>query len=179
MLRMSQSRITIHRGKKLAEIRKKKDEIAKHLEAGNETNAKIWSETLINEENLIPCYDIVAIYCDQVNGRIKQMAKFGPPKDMNQTFHTLIYAAPRLEIEELVKVRSMLASFLGKDFVAMSDGEPSCINKEILDKINLKIPEEGEKIQKLVEVAKERNISYTPSPEARHALNSYLDRKGI
>jgi len=42
MLRMSQSRINIHRGKKLNEIAKKKMEIAKHLEAGNETNAKIW-----------------------------------------------------------------------------------------------------------------------------------------
>ena len=73
----------------------------------------------------------------------------------------------------------MLTNFLGKDFVQMSDNEPSCINKEILANINLKIPEEGEKIQKLVEVARERNINYVPSPEARMALNSYLDRKGI
>ena len=36
------SRINIHRGKKLNMIAKKKDDIAKHLEAGNEVNAKIW-----------------------------------------------------------------------------------------------------------------------------------------
>mmetsp|Transcript_410 Transcript_410/g.263 ORF Transcript_410/g.263 Transcript_410/m.263 type:complete len:81 (+) Transcript_410:44-286(+) len=64
MLRQSISRINIHRGKKLNMIAKKKDDIAKHLEAGNEVNAKIWAETLINEENLIPCYDIVSIMCD-------------------------------------------------------------------------------------------------------------------
>jgi len=70
MLRQSISRINIHRGKKLNLIAKKKDEICKHLESGNEVNAKIWAETLINEENLIPCYDIISIMCDQVNGRL-------------------------------------------------------------------------------------------------------------
>ena len=60
------------------------------------------AETLINEENLVPCYDIVSIMCDQVNGRLKSIVKFGPPKDMGQTFHTIIYAAPRFEIDELM-----------------------------------------------------------------------------
>ena len=98
---------------------------------------------------------------------------------MNQTFHTLIYAAPRLEVDELIQVRKHLEKFLGKDFVTMSDTEPSCINKEILDKINLKIPEEGEKIMKLVQVSKERNIAYSPSPDSRIALAQYCDRKGL
>lgn len=31
--------------------------------------------------------------------------KFGPPKDMDATFHTLIYAAPRIDIDEMTKVR--------------------------------------------------------------------------
>lgn len=32
--------------------------------------------------------------------------------------------------------------------------------------INLKIPEEGEKIKRLIELANERNIDYKPSAEA-------------
>ena len=98
---------------------------------------------------------------------------------MSQTFHTVIYAAPRLEIEELMKVRQYLCTFLGKDFVAMSDNEPTCINKQILDNINLQIPEEGQKIKRLVEIAQERNINYIPSPESKQALNSYLERKAL
>jgi hypothetical protein len=64
MLRQAISRINIHRGKKLNAIAKKKDDICKHLESGNEMNAKVWvrstlfyiklyflkAETLINEE---------------------------------------------------------------------------------------------------------------------------------
>jgi len=70
LLRQSVSRINIHRGKKLNGIAKKKDDICKHLESGNEVNAKIWCETLINEEALLPCYDIIAIICDQINGKL-------------------------------------------------------------------------------------------------------------
>jgi hypothetical protein len=43
--------------------------------------------------------------CDQLNGRLKTIEKFGPPKDMDQTFRTIIYASIRLEVDELVEVR--------------------------------------------------------------------------
>ncbi len=54
---------------------------------------------------MIPCFDIIGIYCDQLNGRLKTIEKFGPPKDMDQLFRTLVYAAPRMEIEELAEAR--------------------------------------------------------------------------
>lgn len=50
---------------------------------------------------------------------------------------------------------------------------------QISQNINIKIPEEGEKIKRLVELAKERNIDYKPSAEAMASLSSYIDRKGI
>jgi hypothetical protein len=54
-LRQAISRIGIHRGKKLNAIAKKKDDICKHLEAGNEVNAKIWvshQNSYINRQKL-------------------------------------------------------------------------------------------------------------------------------
>jgi len=56
--------MNIYRSKKLGKIAKTKNDIASHLEKGNEVNAKIWAETLINEENMIPVYDVVATMCD-------------------------------------------------------------------------------------------------------------------
>lgn len=50
---------------------------------------------------------------------------------------------------------------------------------QIIQNINLKIPEEGEKVKRLVEIAKDRNIDYKPSAEAYSELVSYCDRKGI
>lgn len=52
-------------------------------------------------------------------------------------------------------------------------------HKQIATNINIKIPEEGEKIKRLVEIAKERNIDYKPSAEAMQSLMDYIDRKGI
>jgi hypothetical protein len=95
-LRSAQARMNIHRSKKLARIAKIKDDICKHLVAGNEINAKIWAESLISEENLIPCYDVISSMCDQVNGRLTYIEKFGAPEDMKTTFATLIHAAPKM-----------------------------------------------------------------------------------
>jgi len=39
---MANQRLAIHRNKKLGVIAKNKDSICKHLEAGQEINAKIW-----------------------------------------------------------------------------------------------------------------------------------------
>lgn len=43
----------------------------------------------------------------------------------------------------------------------------------------MRIPEEGEKVKRLVEIAQERNIQYKPSLEANQELLSYVDRRGI
>lgn len=65
----------------------------------------IWCESLINDERQIPCYDVTTTMCDQVKGRLDYISKFGPPKDMYQTFYTIIHVAPKFEVEELGKVR--------------------------------------------------------------------------
>lgn len=86
---------------------------------------------MINDEGMIPCFDVVSILCDQLNGRLKTIEKFGPPKDMDQNFRTLIYAAPRMEIEELQHVRRYLAKLLGKDFVLAADTDEQAVNKVV------------------------------------------------
>ena len=96
--------MNIHRQKKLNHIEKLKNDICKHLNAQNEVNAKIWAETLINDENLVPCYDVASTMCDQVKGRLEYIKKFGAPPDMAQTFATLIHIAPKLGVEELMLV---------------------------------------------------------------------------
>ena len=72
-------RMNIHRQKKLNSVAKTKDVICGHLNSGNEVNAKIYTETLINDEGRVPCYDIASTMCDQVKGRIEYIAKFGAP----------------------------------------------------------------------------------------------------
>ena len=43
----------------------------------------------------------------------------------------------------------------------------------------MKVPKEGEKIKRLVEIAQERNIQYRPSIEGCTELNSYCEEMGV
>lgn len=109
-------RLNLHRQKKMTAIAKHKDTICSHLNTGNEVNAKIYAETLINDENLIPCYDITNTMLDQIKGRLDAIARFGPSKDMTQTFATVIHVAPKMGCEELMQLRAQLECLMGKEF---------------------------------------------------------------
>lgn len=149
------------------------------MNAHNEVNAKIWAETLINDENQIPCYDIACTMCDQIRGRLDYMAKFGPPKDMHQTFATIIHLAPKLGVEELEIVRNQLVALLGEEFAMQADEDKKMINPVVAENIDFMKPEEGQVIYRLRQLAKERSIQYEPSYDMRIALNMYIDRKGL
>jgi hypothetical protein len=69
--------------------------------------------------------------CDQLLGRLKTIDKFGPPKDMDQTFRTLIYASVRLEVDELMEVRRQLGKLLGKQFLIAAETDTGAVNKVV------------------------------------------------
>lgn len=52
-----------------------------------------------------------------MNGRLTYIAKYGAPKDMNETFATLIYAAPMMDVNELMIVAKQLSCVLDENFV--------------------------------------------------------------
>ena len=171
-------RLNLHRQKKMAGIAKHKDVICGHLNTGNEINAKIYAETLINDENLVPCFDITSTMCDQIKGRLDAISKFGPSKDMTQTFATVIHVAPKLGVEELMQLRAQLECLLGKEFVLQAQEDKSVINPVVAEHIDFKIPEDGEVVYRMLQLAKERNIDYTPSHDMSMALNMYIERTG-
>ena len=74
-LRMSKSRLGIHRNKKVNATNAKKKEILGHLDSGNEAMALIHVETLINDERFLPCMDILCMMCDQVLERLPLLVK--------------------------------------------------------------------------------------------------------
>ena len=47
---------------------------------------------------------------------------------MNQTFATIIHAAPKLDVKELIAVRQQLAKVLAPEFVRESDVNYDLIN---------------------------------------------------
>jgi hypothetical protein len=73
--------------------------------------------------------------CDQLNGRLKTIAKFGPPADMDTTIRTLIYSSPRMEIDELNYVRRSLERLMGKEYVKKADLDEEAIHKVVSNQV--------------------------------------------
>ena len=105
---------------------------------------------------------------------MEYISKFGAPKDMHQTFSTIIHVAPKLGVDELLVVRNNLVALLGKDFEYNADNNRFNLNPIVDEMIDFRKPEDGEIIFRLRQLAKERNIPYEPSYENRMALNAYL-----
>lgn len=78
-----------------------------------------------------------------------------------------------------MEVRNQLAPILGSEFVKQADNNKDTLNPLVATNIDFKIPEDGEVIYRLRQLAKERNIVYEPTYEMKHALNSYLERKSL
>ena len=97
---------------------------------------------------------------------------------MEQTLATLVHVAPKMDIEELSKVRQEILNLKGKEFGEEVDSNMEKINPFIADNIDFKNPEKGEVIFRMRQLAKENGIHYTPSMEMQSALNNYLDRTG-
>lgn len=80
---------------------------------------------------MILCYDIISIMCDQLNGRLKTIAKFGVPQDMDQTIRTLMYASPRMEVDELNYVSHKLTNLMGKEYAHQCECDDEVIHKVV------------------------------------------------
>lgn len=98
---------------------------------------------------------------------------------MNQTFCTIIHAAPKLNVDELSQVAKALSPLLDEQLVKEAHTNYSLINPVVAENIDFKRPEEGEVIYELVKLAKERNIDYTPSHSSQQTLAAYCLRKNI
>jgi hypothetical protein len=81
--------------------------------------------------------------CDQVSGRLIYIEKYGAPKDMNETFATLIHAAPKMDVKELEEVAKQLALLLDEGFFKECHTNPDLINKVVRQNIDFTKPEDG------------------------------------
>ena len=98
---------------------------------------------------------------------------------MFQTFATLIHVAPKIEIEELNHVSKQLSLVLTKETVTEFQTNKDLLNNVVAANIDYFTPSQGDVIYRLCQLAKERNIDYTPSLEAQEVVFAYCDARGL
>ena len=74
-------------------------------------------------------------------------------------------------------MRKQLKAILGYEFALQADEDRSVLHPVVADNIDFIRPGEGKVVYRLLQLAKERNISYDPSYGCQMALNDYLERE--
>ncbi len=82
---------------------------------------------------------------------------------MYVALHTLVYSADKAGIDELSMIGGQIRNLYGKEFVKQGDGDPKAINDIIHDNINLTMLDEGLKVSRLIQLARDEGLHYAPT----------------
>ncbi|KAI7822352.1 regulator of Vps4 activity in the MVB pathway-domain-containing protein [Gamsiella multidivaricata] len=171
-LKLSVNRLQMLQNKKNMLAQQQRKEIARLLEAGKEESARIRVEHVIREDFSIEALEIIELYCELLLARfglLEQLKNCDPA--ITEAVNTIIYAAPRSEVKELLLVRDQLTAKFGRDFAtnAMENKDES-VNPRIIQKLKVQTPDPYLVNRYLEEIARAFKVSWTADPEMDHQL---------
>jgi len=143
-LKMAVHRFQMASNKKSALLKQSMREVAVLLseDPPKEEKARIKAEALIRDDYVIEAYDILSLNCELLSERIKliQLSKECPP-DLISCISTLMYAAPRVDIPELLVIRKQFTAKYGKKFDedAMAN-VGGILNERVVTKLSVQPP---------------------------------------
>lgn len=143
-LKMAVHRFQMASNKKSALLKQNMRQVAVLLaeDPPKEEKARIKAEALIRDDHVIEAYDILSLNCELLSERIKliQFSKECPP-DLISCISTLMYAAPRVDIPELLIVRKQFTAKYGKKFDEEAMGNVGGIlNERVVTKLSVQPP---------------------------------------
>ncbi|EGR51663.1 Hypothetical protein TRIREDRAFT_120070 [Trichoderma reesei QM6a] len=149
--------------------------MAQLLEAGKVDSATIRVENIIRADITSELHELLELYCELLLARAGLME--GPICDpgLEEAIKSILYAAPKTEIKELMTVRTLLAEKYGKEFVlAAMENADGKVNEKVVKKLSVEAPRKELVQGYLEEIAKaygvdwpkrERVMSSPPPPD--------------
>ncbi|KAF9184146.1 hypothetical protein BGZ51_003543 [Haplosporangium sp. Z 767] len=176
-LKLSVNRLQMLQNKKNMLAQQQRKEIARLLAMGKEESARIRVEHIIREDFSSEALEIIELYCELLLARfglLEQLKNCDPA--ITEAVNTIIYAAPRSDVKELLLVRDQLAAKFGRDFVtnAMENADES-VNPRIIQKLKVQTPDPYLVNRYLEEIAKTFKVSWTADPEMDNQLIGSMD----
>ncbi|KAF9280519.1 hypothetical protein BGZ68_007188 [Mortierella alpina] len=186
-LKLSVNRLQLLQNKKNMLAQQHRKEIARLLEIGKEESARIRVEHIIREDFSNEALEIIELYCELLLARfgLLEQLKYDTSvmncdPAITEAVNTIIYAAPRSEVKELLLVRDQLAAKFGREFVtnAMENKDES-VNPRIIQKLKVQTPDPYLVNRYLEEIARAFKVSWTADPEMDHQLIGSMDYEFI
>lgn len=159
---MAQSRILLLKNKTINSVKIQKRQTATLLKEGKDESARIKAENIVRDDYLLDALDILHLFCDLLLTRINLIEELKEcPHDMKEAISTLVYSAPRVDVEELMEIREQFQIKFGKEFIegAMQNRE-MVVNQRVVMKLDLKVPKPHLVISYIKEIAKENGIEW-------------------
>jgi vacuolar protein sorting-associated protein IST1 len=132
------------------------------LEDGKDEKATIRVEHVIRDDFTMEAYSIVELMCDLLHERIRHLSSHETcPSDLLECVTTLIWAADKIDISELVDVKKQLRRKLGTEFIKESESNlHQTVNPRVIDKLAVAPPKRDMVKSYLIEIAKEYNVAW-------------------
>jgi vacuolar protein sorting-associated protein IST1 len=162
-LKMAVHRIQLQVNKKTAAVKHAKREIATLLAETKDEKARIKVEHVIREDFTIESLGLLELICELSHERVKYIASEKQcPMDLREAVASLIWAAPRVEVEELDEVKKQLTLKYGKEFAedALNNSPRNPVNQRLFQKLSVTPPSAFLVIRYLEEIAKEYEVEW-------------------
>ncbi|KAI9183674.1 Vacuolar protein sorting-associated protein ist1 [Blastocladiella emersonii ATCC 22665] len=174
-LRLAVNRLKLLQQKKASLNASQRKELSLLLDAGKVDSARVRVEHVIREDLTMEALEVLELYCELL------LARFGLIEGMaacdagiQEAVHTLIYAAPRVDVKELHVVRDLLAAKYGKDFAQSAlENRADVVNRRVIQKLKVQTPDRALVNLYLVEIAKAYKVKWEPEPEPDDAAAAY------
>lgn len=157
--------------------------MAQLLEAGKVDSATIRVENIIRDDITSELHELLELYCELLLARAGLLE--GPVCDpgLEEAVKSILYAAPKTEIKELMTVRTLLAEKYGKEFVLVAmDNTDGKVNEKVVKKLSVEAPRQELVTGYLEEIAKAYGVDWprrvVNSPPPPDLLDEDLEDKG-
>lgn len=161
-LMVTQAKLTQSRNKKVEMIKKKRREIVQTLEDGNLDIAKAKMESVLRDEDYITVFDILGPLCEILKEKVTYLLYSDKcPEDLRATVDTIIYASNRLELDELHRVRLMIAYRYGDIYISKANSNTDqLVNVNVLEKLKVKPAADQYLTARLKQLCKDEKINF-------------------
>jgi Regulator of Vps4 activity in the MVB pathway len=107
-----------------------------------EEKARIRAEALIRDDNLIEALEIIQLECEMLHERMKLLEYSKEcPSDLVSVISTVVWAAHRVDVPELMLVRQQFKARYGKKFEENAmHNIGGCLNERVVTKLSVQPP---------------------------------------
>jgi vacuolar protein sorting-associated protein IST1 len=167
-LKLSAARLEMNRNKRVNDMERQKKEIATLLkDPSKEELARIRTEHFVRDDRTAEVYAILNLMCVLLMERTKMLIPLTDiPYDMRETIASLVYAADKVDIPELLVVKKQLLLKFNKNLTNLLETEANQkenVNERVMEKLSVKPPSSLIVTAYMKEIAKEKAVNWIPS----------------